>query len=86
VLLGASSPADIWGYTADQKQMALLGHGASSSGIVSRLAMPLSALFTLTAPRSQILTKAGISQDTPSFIGFLPPLFKVQETNQLGNE
>lgn len=78
VIPGASSPSEIWGYTADRNQPALLGNKTRSPGTISRAAVPLSPLFKLATPRSEILIKVGINPNAPPFAGVLPALITEQ--------
>jgi hypothetical protein len=76
VLIDGSSPGEVWGYVADQKEPCLLMSADGPSGALLKSAVPLSPLFTLATPRSQMLVNAGINPDTPAFVGVLPPLFR----------
>jgi hypothetical protein len=78
VLCEALGPTEIWGFYLGSTEPTPLGRGNSPAVSSNDDPMPLSPLFSLTAPRSKLLSEAGIRVDDPSFAGALPPLFARQ--------
>ena len=71
-----SNAAEVWGYSAADKQPGLLEPTIEGDKPLHIQGMPLSPLFALGSPRKEYLAKAGVNPTDPSFQGALPPLFQ----------
>jgi hypothetical protein len=70
-----SPAAEVWGYSADRRQPVLVANKSGPGTAFIAAPMPLSPLFSLAAPRGELLAKAGIDPNDSLFAGVLPPLF-----------